>query len=162
MKQTQKRTILFLLLIASVLGFIWVNSMLPMSVSGGFSAIFSKILIKLAKLPLFAELLGHVDPTRLAKLADLAVRKIAHATEFGVLGIALAAFYRRRLRSKLPLLAFAGLFAAAVDETIQLFSAGRTSQLVDVWIDFAGFTLGVALVALIVVIRRKKQTRRGK
>lgn len=141
----QKKTILYILFTAAVLGFIWINSMLPMSVSGGFSAIFAKLL----------RFFSITDPRR----ADLIVRKLAHAAEFGVFGIVLSAFFRHRLREKLWFLAFAGLFAASVDETIQIFSAGRTSQLVDVWIDFGGFSLGVLLIFLLFGGRRRKLTR---
>ena len=39
-----------------------------------------------------------------------------------------------------------GLFAAFLDETLQLFS-GRGSMVADVWLDFAGVVCGVAAVA---------------
>lgn len=36
-----------------------------------------------------------------------------------------------------------GLLTALTDETIQLFSPGRSSQVMDVWIDFAGVMTGL-------------------
>lgn len=51
--------------------------------------------------------------------------------------------------------AFAGLMTALTDETIQLFSAGRSSQVTDVWIDFAGCLAGIAVCTAICVIFRK-------
>lgn len=143
----EKKTILYILFIAAVLGFIWINSMLPMSVSGGLSRVFAKLL----------RFFSVTDPL----LADLIVRKLAHAAEFCFFGIVLSAFFRNRLKKKLWFLAFAGLFSAAVDETIQIFSAGRTSRLADVWIDFAGFSFGVLLIFLLFGIRKKNLIRKN-
>ena len=45
-----------------------------------------------------------------------------------------------------------GLLTALTDETIQLFSPGRSSQVLDVWLDFvgvlAGLLVGLFLLAL--------------
>lgn len=45
---------------------------------------------------------------------------------------------------------------AAIDETIQIFT-GRGSQLQDVWLDFAGFSVGLLAVLLVrsLVLRAK-------
>lgn len=48
--------------------------------------------------------------------------------------------------------AFAGLITALMDETIQLFSAGRSSQVTDVWIDFAGCVVGIVVCTAICTI----------
>ena len=44
---------------------------------------------------------------------------------------------------------FAAMLAAVTDETIQLFSAGRSGQITDVWLDFAGAALGYLAVRLL-------------
>ena len=46
-----------------------------------------------------------------------------------------------------------GLLTAVTDETIQRYVAGRSSQVTDVWIDFAGVVAGmlVSLVLLLIV-----------
>ena len=44
---------------------------------------------------------------------------------------------------------FYGMTTALIDETIQLFSAGRAARVTDVWIDFGGLCVGLALTALI-------------
>ena len=36
-----------------------------------------------------------------------------------------------------------GLLTALTDETIQMFSDGRSSQLTDVWLDFSGVMAGI-------------------
>ncbi len=137
----KKRKYVCFALIALVLGFIWVNSMMPASVSGQMSSFIVQIL-------------RHI-PVSVLHLTDKVIRKMAHAAEFCCLGILLALFFQERLKQRLPLIAFCGLAAAAIDETIQVFSDGRGSQLRDVWIDFAGFCAGVFVVCLFVRFRSK-------
>lgn len=75
-----------------------------------------------------------------------AVRKLAHLTEFMLLGLFLTLTLRVYTRSLMPHISwplFAGLFTAVCDETIQLF--GRGPSLHDVWIDFAGFVIGLCI-----------------
>jgi len=88
---------------------------------------------------------------------DGVLRKIAHASEFAVLGIELTLLPRHKLKGRLPMLALYGLGIAFIDETIQLFVDGRAGLIIDVWIDFGGFTVGVLLTSLIrLLIARKK------
>ena len=48
---------------------------------------------------------------------------------------------------------------ALTDETIQLFSLGRSSQVTDVWIDFAGVVTGTLLAFLVqAIVRRCKKS----
>ena len=51
-----------------------------------------------------------------------------------------------------------GVLAALADETVQLFAAGRSGQVSDVWLDLAGFLAGWILIALISLIRKKRRT----
>ena len=87
------------------------------------------------------------------------VRKMAHFTEFACLGGLscglLAALGKVKLHPFFHLWA-GGFFAAAIDETIQIFT-GRGSQLQDVWLDFAGFSVGLLAVLLVrsLVLRAK-------
>ncbi|BAR48493.1 hypothetical protein TFKS16_1154 [Tannerella forsythia KS16] len=77
-----------------------------------------------------------------------AVRKLAHLTEFMLLGLFLTLTLRVYTRSLMPHISwplFAGLFTAVCDETIQLFGRGRGPSLHDVWIDFAGFVIGLCI-----------------
>ena len=69
---------------------------------------------------------------------DLVLRKLAHATEFAVLG----ALLLRALREEIPALAL-GVAYAASDELHQHFVPGRTGAPLDVVIDAVGVAIGV-------------------
>jgi VanZ family protein len=71
---------------------------------------------------------------------DLVLRKLAHATEYGILG----ALLLRALGPPVPA-ALAALAYAASDEVHQRFVSGRHAAPLDVAIDAAGVLLGIAL-----------------
>ena len=85
-------------------------------------------------------------------LTERLLRKLAHFSEFAVLGFLLAQCFRVRVAR--PLLA--GLLCALGDETVQLFIPGRSGQIHDVWIDFAGVALAAALVYFLRFLRVRK------
>lgn len=96
------------------------------------------------------------------KVTDQLVRKLAHFAEFGLLGCELAALLvvRDRVGSQdIANCLFAGLSAALIDETIQLFT-NRGSQVQDVWLDFAGVCSGIGLALVILAISRLVARRR--
>lgn len=132
--------VLVCLLIALTLGFIWGNSIKSRSESK---------LLSLGVLQWIRPLLDAIFSPE--NVTDHLVRKLAHFTEFGLLGaelIWLTCFLRKlRLQAVLDCL-LAGLAAAAIDETIQIFSA-RGSQAIDVLLDFGGVIAGVFIVLLI-------------
>lgn len=83
------------------------------------------------------------------------VRKAAHVTEFAIFAMLLAGTLGRRY---MAWTAFGGLLLALCDETVQLAIPGRSGQVSDVWIDFAGVLLGMALAAAVAAVyahRRK-------
>ena len=84
------------------------------------------------------------------------LRKLAHFTEFAVLGFLLA----QCLPAKPQYSLFAGLFCALCDETIQLFVLGRSGQVRDIWIDFAGVACAVAVTELLWLLVRRLRARR--
>lgn len=93
------------------------------------------------------------------------VRKLAHFTEFFILGClaALTAAVFGRLQAGLfrhaaAPTALCGLLVAMSDETLQLFSAGRTSKVTDVWLDWAGFLCGALVTAGILALLSPKKT----
>jgi len=139
----QKR--LLIVLIILTLCFIWGNSIMPASISGAISERVKDLI---------NSLLGGVGRGG-ALSGDGVLRKVAHASEFGLLGIELTLLYRNAIKEKLTSIALYGLAVAVIDETIQLFSEGRAALVKDVWIDFAGFTLGVLLILLVATIRSK-------
>jgi VanZ family protein len=90
--------------------------------------------------------LGHGDFLRL----HLWVRKLAHLTEYALLGLLAFRALRLSLAVSLPRTALLGLVVvlavAATDELRQSFLASRTGSIIDVGIDFAGGALGVCLI----------------
>ena len=84
------------------------------------------------------------------------VRKLAHFCEYlleGFLLMLCLRVYTRRFLRHVSWPVLGGLLTALVDETIQLYSPGRSSQVLDVWLDFAGVLCGllVGLVLLVLV-----------
>ena len=83
------------------------------------------------------------------------IRKLAHFCEYMLEGFLLMLclrVYTRRFVRHMSWPILGGLLTALADETIQLFSPGRSSQVMDVWIDFggvmAGLLVGMFLLAL--------------
>ena len=128
------------LLLVFNLAFIWGNSLLDgkqsAKLSNGIVAMDSSTQDK-----------GIDELEALQKL----VRKAAHLAEFACLGMLLTwGCYLAGTKGvslyTLPL--FGGMTAACIDETIQHFVAGRTSDLLDVWMDEAGALMGMMLFLL--------------
>lgn len=100
------------------------------------------------------QMLGRVH---LGPLSEHTIRKLAHFAEFAVEGFLLmlclrvytAHFVRH---TSWPLLA--GMSTALMDETIQLHVAGRSSSVVDVWLDMAGVVSGLLAALLILLVIR--------
>lgn len=83
------------------------------------------------------------------------VRKTAHFLEYALLGFLLmlglrfcTARYFRHISWPLLLV----LLIANADEMIQLFIPGRTSLLIDIWIDFIGGCVGILAGLLLVIL----------
>ena len=83
------------------------------------------------------------------------VRKMAHFCEYlleGFLLMLCLRVYTRHFIRHVSWPVLGGLLTALTDETIQLFSPGRSSQVLDVWLDFmgvlAGLLVGLFLLAL--------------
>lgn len=86
--------------------------------------------------------------TKHPKLTHNMVRKLAHFTEFALLGLSLNLFFMLDKLPKVKAL-LTGFLIACADETIQLFSSGRASQFTDVLIDTSG-VLAATLVFLLI------------
>jgi VanZ family protein len=89
------------------------------------------------------------------------VRKLAHFCEYCLEGfwlmLCLRVYTVRFVRHiSWPLLG--GLLTALTDETIQILSLGRSSQVTDVWIDFAGVVAGLFAALLILLLARGVQS----
>ena len=124
---------LLTLLIGLNLALIWGNSLLPGAssdaVSGGVLAF-----------------LGQFLPFLLTEAGHTLLRKAAHFSEFAMLGL-LYGGRHRIVKGETPAhLMLFGLTVACIDETIQIFTPGRASSLIDVWIDASGFALGLVVI----------------
>lgn len=75
---------------------------------------------------------------------------MAHFTEYFVLGVLLSATVRETRCKRHILLPWGiGTIVAACDETIQLFSNGRSGQISDVILDSAGVVCGCILFTVV-------------
>lgn len=131
MKQRQK----FRLYLALTLGWmavIFTHSLMPATVSRQESRGVLQILQR------FLPFLSH-----------FLLRKLAHFSAFAVLGALLARTVTLRTARQPALPFLFGLVSALCDETIQLFVAGRSGEVRDVWIDFSGVIVGALLVLLV-------------
>lgn len=147
MKKTKLRLFLCCIGLAAILAFIWGNSAMPGEESGELSGFVGEILCKLLPfLALDTEEGMHV------------LRKVAHFSEFAVLGVFFAWFWgmlacKPILRYSLPLPC--GICVAAIDETIQIFSPGRYCSIKDVAIDSSGVITGVLVLCVAVYLFHK-------
>ena len=137
------------ILIVCNLCFIWGNSLLSQNDSGSLSFDVMKLL---------PEFLHQLIPDT-NQLVHL-LRKTPHFTEFACLGglsTGLLAVFRKVKPHPVLHLLSGGFLVAAVDETIQIFSH-RGSQLQDVWLDFSGFAVGVAVLLVCLWLFRSRKT----
>lgn len=92
------------------------------------------------------------------------IRKLAHFTEYSILGALLSVtyyLYFHRIKTVLISTLISGAVIATIDEIIQLFPAGRSCQISDILLDCCGVAFATAIVMLIVRMiennRLKKQ-----
>ena len=134
---------LLTILILLNLALIWGNSMMTglssEAVSGGI-----------------LELLGRFIPALLTEAGHTFLRKAAHFSEFALLALLFCGRHRLVHRNMPPHLMGFGLAVACIDETIQIFTPGRASSLIDVWIDTAGFALGFVVIFAVFTIYHNK------
>lgn len=135
--QTKMIKVLYILL-PLTLCFIWGNSLMPASISGALSGWVKEMLHHFSSSAGVAGLSG-----------DGILRKLAHASEFALLGGELSLLFRLQGKGhRWPDLLLLGLMVALTDETLQLFIAGRAGLVKDIWIDFGGFLFGCLLIKL--------------
>lgn len=89
-------------------------------------------------------------------ITEYTIRKLAHFSEFLLLGV-LSALTQLQTNHKTPAFPlFFGLLCAISDETIQLTVPGRNGCVQDVWIDFAGVITAVTVAFLFHHFHQKK------
>lgn len=95
-------------------------------------------------------ILSHISDSLI--LTEHFVRKCAHFAEYFTLGAFLflaCKSFLLRLNAKILLAPVVGLAVAIIDEFIQRFSVGRSSQLSDVLLDFSGVCTACVLLFVI-------------
>ena len=137
--------VVFTLALAGCIWFIFSNSMAVAQVS---SASSGRVLTLLQGA---LRRLGH--PALAQRLTQHVVRKMAHFCEYMLEGfllmLCMRVYSRHPLRHiTVPMLG--GVLTALTDETIQLYSPGRSSQVTDVWLDSVGVLAGI-LAALVLM-----------
>ncbi|MBO5837209.1 MAG: VanZ family protein [Oscillospiraceae bacterium] len=141
MIRTKKRMGWCIAFLVLNLAFIWGNSLLPGEVSGALSNWVGDILSRLMP--------GY--EAGMPQEGRGLLRKLAHFSEFALLGCALRWLFG--MLHKTPKLylfsAVCGVTAAFVDEGIQMFVPDRGPGLLDVGIDSCGVVLGIVLLTLI-------------
>ncbi len=155
-KRKVLRIALYLLIITNVI-FIWSMSLYTREESGAQSGNLVRILMFV--FPFLKDLPSDV--------IEYVIRKLAHFSEFGLLGFLSASAtweYVSRKKSDLGFFGYAFpvllacLFVASTDETIQIFT-GRGPAVGDVMIDFSGAVCGffiLAAVRMLVILRKMK------
>lgn len=143
-----KRWILYIVLCLIVF-FIWDNSLQNGGTSDGFSLIFAEWIAPIAnKLGFYGNIWA----------LNRIIRKLAHLTEFTILGGVLYVVLRRYIEyGTVVKTIVVGIVIASLDEFIQLFSLGRSSQLSDVLIDTVGIIIGISVVKLTYYISHDKR-----
>ena len=135
--------VLFTLALAGCIWFIFSNSMAVAEVSsvssGRVLQLLQAVLRRLGMPGLAQRLTMHI------------VRKMAHFCEYTLEGFLLMLcmrVYTRRYVRHISVPMLGGVLTAMADETIQIYSPGRSSQVTDVWLDSAGVLAGI-LIALV-------------
>ena len=146
MAETSNRTspwliawrVIFTFALIGCIVFIFSNSMQVAAVSEGASGrvldFMQKVLRKLGMPGAANHLTMHI------------IRKLAHFSEYlleGFLFMLCLRVYTRRFVRHISWPILGGLLTALTDETIQMFSDGRSSQLTDVWLDLSGAMAGI-------------------
>ena len=147
--------VVFIILTAAMITFAFVHSAMPAKISARESGgILDFLYALLPRLGINLDMTDHI------------VRKLAHFTEFTAIGMLSTtcaySFDRLRPYRYTIHIMFVGLATAVTDETIQLFSEGRSGQITDVLLDFSGVIIGMCFMLLcftlyIQIKKRKKK-----
>ena len=141
--------VLFTLALAGCIWFIFSNSMAVADVSSVSSGRVLQLLQAVLRR------LGH--PALAQRLTMHIVRKMAHFCEYTLEGFLLMLcmrVYTRRYVRHISVPMLGGVLTAMSDETIQIYSPGRSSQVTDVWLDSAGVLAGILIALVFMVLCR--------
>lgn len=143
------RALLWSVSVLGILIFIFSNSLMPAPVSDGESASVFSFVSRL-----FPFLTHHL------------VRKLAHFSEYALLGAAMSflpLLFQRRMGLSLALALAFGPVIALLDEGLQRLVPGRAGVLTDVLIDTGGYLCGFLLFfAVSIAILKLRRTHHAK
>lgn len=145
----KKKNVIVIVLLIATLCFIWIHSAAGREASSKESSAVAEWLEKV-----LGAFFGDV------RINVLLLRKLAHFSEFALLGLEIALLSGRGFKG-LPFYAVNCLIVAFIDETIQIFS-GRGPAVADMWIDLSGGITGAALMSLILMLIDRKRSKAGK
>lgn len=131
-------------------GFVFHNSMTPAVESSAQSGFVLEQVVRAF------QAIGKSD----IGITEHLIRKTAHFAEYTLMGILLYQCLKqydlmRLIRWQIHLLL--GFLVPLLDETIQLFTLGRSGQISDVWLDCFGVLVGTLLMILFSGIKRKQK-----
>ena len=129
--EMKKKQILNIILVVSILA-VWIHSAMPAAASSQESSWVMNLLR-----PFLELFVGRGNVT------EHLVRKLAHFAEYFVLGAELSLWMKwnvkdRKVLGRFAIVVLAGLIVAFIDESIQLFSIGRSAEVADIWLDLTG------------------------
>lgn len=87
------------------------------------------------------------------------IRKIAHFSEFAVLGGFITGSVNKltgKIKKNIFFISFCCLIVPVIDETLQYFSYGRSPEVKDILLDFAGAVTGIIIASLLSWIFKRK------
>lgn len=142
----RRHLIVSLTLIFLTVAFIWINSALSGSASGMMSERVKALMSAVLNFLRF--------PENIKAFLLTYVRKVAHVTEYAVIGVELGFLWAGLHKGFQGLWnAFSMVLAIAVfDETIQLFALSRGPQITDVLLDTASGVVGILFVYFVWII----------
>lgn len=135
-------------LIFPILTIVWILVIFTFSIqSGSISSLQSGVITKYV-----SSLLSSINIQIELRLLSLIVRKLAHFTEFFILGILVTQSSYILKRNDILYLIF---LIPILDEFIQSFIPDRAMSIVDMGIDSLGISLGIGFIALIYFLRKQ-------
>ena len=149
--------VVFTLALAGCIWFIFSNSMAVAQVSSASSGRVLQLMQAALRR------LGH--PALAQRLTQHVVRKMAHFCEYMLEGFLLMLcmrVYSRHPLGHITVPMLGGVLTALTDETIQLYSPGRSSQVTDVWLDSVGVLAGILAALVLMALCRLLFNHRNK
>jgi VanZ family protein len=139
-KEKNKNNLIITILAYLMVVVIFGNSLLPGDISSSQSGFFSGLI---------KDILAFLGLNIQDDMISFFVRKLAHFTEFFVLGVLWTFVFMRRYERYVLITILFGMCIAGIDEFIQYFVPGRAMMFTDFLIDVLGVAVGTLFVQVI-------------